>query len=68
MKKYESRLMKLEEKQPQLCMIGLRYQGEQSINWSGVDYPDWPALSAALEKLGLQDERFIILTLHRKRP
>jgi len=63
----ESRIQRLEERQPCVCMIGLQYQGEQSINWNGVDYPDWPALSDALEKLGLQDKRFIILTHYGKR-
>ncbi|MBI5591978.1 MAG: hypothetical protein HY881_16040 [Deltaproteobacteria bacterium] len=63
----KSRIQKLEEQQPCICMIGLQYQGEPPVNWNGVDYPDGPALSDALEKLGLQDERFIILTLHRKR-
>jgi len=63
----ETRIRRLEERKPCLCMIGLQYQGEQSINWNGVDYPDRPALSDALEKLGLQDERFIILTHYGKR-
>ena len=64
----KSRVQKLEKQQPSISMIGLRFQGEQSINWNGVDYQDWPALSASLEKIGLQDERFIILTYYRKRP
>ena len=67
MNKIKTRIEKLEAHQSCVCMIGLRYQANPSINWNGVDYQDWPALSAALEKMGLQDERFIILTLHRNR-
>lgn len=68
MKKYESRLRRLEEHQPTISMIGLRYQGEQAINWAGEDYPDWQALSNALEVKGLGNERFIILTHQGPRP
>jgi hypothetical protein len=68
MSNIKTRIEKLEERQPCVCMVGLRYQGEQSINWNGIDYPDMESLSDALEEIGLQDERFIILTHYGRRP
>ena len=59
MNSLESRIQRLEERQPCVCMVAVKYL-DGTINWSGVDYPDEEVLGVALKKSGLEPPLIIL--------
>lgn len=60
----EGRIRALEEQQPSICMVAMRFLGEHSYNWNGRDFPDLESLNEAAAEL---QGPLIIINFRRQR-